>query len=89
MAYLTAALASDDEVRLVGDEATWRQVEDATVREELHYAFVARAAQLLVAAGDREAATNLVADYILEKQTLGIADYEIKGRDLLREVVVQ
>lgn len=89
VAYLTDALGDDAEVAHVWSEATWRQVEDDATREELQYAFVERYARLLAASGEREAATNAVADYILEKQTLGVAAYEANGRDLLASIVVQ
>lgn len=81
VAYLRDAVQTADGVALVIEEETWRQVEDDTVREELQYAFVA--AWVAREDADKEASVQYAADYILEKQTLGIAEWEAKGRELL------
>ncbi len=88
VAYLRDALTTAEGTALVVDEETWRQVEDDAVREELHYAFI-EAYATAHAATDNDAAVQLVADYILEKQTLGLAEWEEKGRALLATVVLQ
>lgn len=87
--YLQKAL--DDgglEFAVVIKAESWRQVEDDTKREELHYAYVAKNAKELNIT-DHAAAVQYVADYILEKQTLGLSEWETKGRDLLTTLVVQ
>lgn len=88
VAYLQDALTTEEGVALVVTEETWRQIEDDAVREELHYAFVESYVWKIIAT-DKQAATNLVADFILEKQTLGLAEAESKGRALLGQIVVQ
>ncbi len=89
VAYLQKAL--DDggsEFAVVIEAESWRQVEDDAKREELHYAYVEKYAKELNAT-DHVAAVQYVADYILEKQTLGLSEWEAKGRDLLTTLVVQ
>jgi anionic cell wall polymer biosynthesis LytR-Cps2A-Psr (LCP) family protein len=87
--YLQKALDDGDPEFLVVVEAeSWRQVEDEATREELHFAYVDKYANEL-AGTDKEAAVQFVADYILEKQTLGLSEWESKGRDLLTTLVVQ
>ncbi len=84
--YLDGALATAQSVEREMDDQLWRQIVDEDERERFHYAFVeAYATELL--ATDRDAAVQLVADYILEKQTLGIIVWEKKGRDLLERLL--
>lgn len=86
LVYLNDALQQPEEAQHVVDEEMWRQVEDDTARESLQYAFTAWYATALVAS-DRDAAVNYVSDYILEKQSLGPAEYETRGRQLLASIV--
>lgn len=86
--YLNEALLTDDGVALVVSEETWRQVEDEEQRETLHYAFMERRVRTLVMT-EKETAVRYVADYVVEKQALGLAAWEEKGRALLAEIVVQ
>lgn len=78
----------DPEFSVVVMAESWRQVEDETEREEFHFAYVEKYAQQLNVT-DHVAAVQYVADYILEKQTLGLREWETKGRDLLTTLVVQ
>ena len=78
----------DPEFSVVVAAQSWRQVEDDATREELHYAYVEKYAKQLNET-DNAAAVQYVADYILEKQTLGLSEWETKGRDLLTTLVVQ
>lgn len=86
--YLRNAESTTEGVALVVAEETWRQVEDETVREELHYAFMEKHVQMLKD-DDQNAAVQYVTDYIIEKQTLGLSTAEEKGRALLATLVVQ
>ncbi len=86
--YLENAKLTPEGVDLVITEETWRQVEDETVREDLHYAFMERHVAVL-AGTDHAAAVQYVTDYIIEKQTLGLSASEEKGRALLATLVVQ
>lgn len=82
VSYLDGALASGESVANEMDAQLWRQIVDDDERERFHYAFVEAYAYELLAT-DHDAAVQLVADYILEKQTLGIPAWEEKGRALL------
>ena len=85
--YLENVLAGKEgSVEAVIDQQLWLQVEDDGVRESLHYRFVEVYATEINDA-DHAAAVQLIADYILEKQTLGILVWETKGRELLEEVL--
>ncbi len=65
----------------------WRQVEDEYIRENYHYQYI----QKFIEAGEGSVADQIevISDYILEKQTLGLDDWEEKGRGLLSEVLPQ
>jgi len=68
------------------DQQLWLQVEDADMRESLHYQFVvAHYLDLLVI--DEEEAIIYLTDYILETQIFGLSDYEHMARELLEEAV--
>ncbi|KKW30490.1 MAG: hypothetical protein UY72_C0011G0002 [Candidatus Uhrbacteria bacterium GW2011_GWD2_52_7] len=82
VAYLDDVLASGDSLAREMDDQLWRQVVQEGERERLHFAFVEAYAYELLA-DDHDAAVQLVADYILEKQTLGSLVWESEGRDLL------
>lgn len=84
--YLNDALQQPEEAQHVVDEETWRQVEDDATRESLQYAFTEWYANALVTS-DQDAAVAYVSDYILEKQTVGPAEYETQGRELLTKLV--
>lgn len=86
LVYLNDALQQPEEAQRVIDEETWRQVEDDVARETLQHAFTAWYATAL-SSSDHDAAVQYVTDYILEKQTLGSAEYEEKGRQLLATIV--
>lgn len=84
--YLEEYLDSSQSVEVMFDEQLWRQVEDEGDRESLHYHFVEAYAQELLPA-EHEKAVQLVADYILEKQTTGELIWEQMGRALLESIV--
>ena len=86
IAYLERVIDAGEDYVLMSTEQLWRQVVDDGERERLHFAFVdAYAGELL--ATDRDAAIQLVADYILEKQTLGLLSWEQRGRELLDQML--
>lgn len=82
IAYLDGMLVSGESLAREMNDQLWRQVVDEGERERLHYAYIEAYAYELLA-DDREAAVQLIADYILEKQTLGLLIWEKEGRDLL------
>lgn len=84
--YLNGRLASEDSMEDVYEKQLWLQIDDAASREDVEYRCLERRAQELVST-NREEAINLISDYILEKRTLGPADYEAKGRALLETIL--
>ena len=87
VAYLEAVLAGEKgTVENIVNEQLWRQVENAGVRESLHYRYLESYVDELNK-DDHDAAVQMVADYILEKQTLGLIVWEKKGRTLLDELL--
>ncbi len=85
--YLTDVLAEktgtiDDVI----SQKLWLQVEDEAQRESFHYQFIEASATKLNLSNHTNA-IQLVADYILEKQTLGLLVWETKGRALLEKIV--
>jgi anionic cell wall polymer biosynthesis LytR-Cps2A-Psr (LCP) family protein len=88
VAYLEAELASGDNISSIVEDELWLQVEEASTREALHYQFVELRARELKAS-DRDAAIQLIADYILEKQTEGMLVWEQKGRSLLEAFIAK
>lgn len=84
--YLTDVLAGktgtiDD----VMSQKLWLQVEDTAQRESFHYQFIEASATKLNRS-NHTAAIQLVADYVLEKQTLELLVWETKGRALLEKI---
>lgn len=85
--YLEAVLAGEKgSIAEVVDQQLWRQVEDDGVRESLHYRYLEAYAQDRIRS-DRDDVIQMIADYILEKQTLGLVVWETKGRRLLETLV--
>lgn len=84
--YLEVYLDSSESLESMFDEQLWRQVEEEGKREQLHYKFVESYAQELLPA-EHEIAVQLVADYILEKQTTDQLIWEQMGRALLESIV--
>lgn len=84
--YLYDALQQPEEAQHVIDEELWRQVEDDATREALQFAFTSWYVTTLDAS-DHDAAIAYLADYILEQQTLGVPEYEVKGRQLMEDLV--
>ncbi|MFI3155388.1 MAG: hypothetical protein QX199_04455 [Methylococcaceae bacterium] len=85
--YLTDVIAGktgtiDDVI----SQKLWLQVEDSGQRESFHYQFIEVSATTLNLS-NHTAAIQLVADYILEKQTLGLLVWETKGRALLTTLI--
>jgi len=70
----------------VVDQQLWLQVENEGSRESFQYRFIEAYATKLNKA-DHTAAVQYVADYILEKQTLGSLIWETKGRTLLETLI--
>jgi hypothetical protein len=84
--YLTSSIATGQDLQEIMDGQLWLQVEDTATRESLQYQFVELQARRLNDA-DHQAAVQLIADYILEKQTEGLLVWEDKGRALLATYV--
>jgi anionic cell wall polymer biosynthesis LytR-Cps2A-Psr (LCP) family protein len=86
--YLESELEAGDDIASIVDEELWLQVEDVGTRESLQYQFIELNARELNNS-DHTAAVQLVADYILEKQTQGMLVWEQKGRSLLESLIAR
>ena len=84
--YLESRLTSAQAVSDVIERQLWLQVEDHDKREELHFAFVERYVEQSLQ-DDPEKAVDVLAEYILEKETLGEKESAVKGRKLLSELL--
>ncbi len=87
VAYLNTALTSEEEIAHVYADQLWRQVEDESVREDMHYRFLERYVSEIKDT-DHDAAVQAVTSYILEMQFFELVDWEAKGRDLMATLVV-
>lgn len=86
VAYLERELASGDDIASIVDEQLWMQVEDSGTRESLQYKYIEAYSKMLNKT-DHDAVVQMVADYILEKQTQGLLVWEQMGRALLESFV--
>ena len=84
--YLYDMLGNEESIAHVYGEQLWRQVEDESVREELHYRFLERYVREMKGV-DRDAAIQAVTDYILEMQFFGLSDWETRGMVLMSTIV--
>lgn len=71
------------------EKQLWLQFDDEKQREELHYDVIEAYAQQLLQAGETSSAVQIVTDYVLEEELLGVDAWEKKGRELLRRVLDQ
>ncbi len=83
---LEIALALDEFDEQLFDAQLWLQIEGDDKREEIHYGFIEDYAEAY-AGGDPEGVIDVISDYILEKQTLGLSEWEEKGKELLASVI--
>ncbi len=87
--YLESVLTeSEGSIIDVIDQQLWLQVEEEGTRESLQYRFIEARTKELQAKG-HDAAVQFIADYILEKQTLGSLVWEAKGRALLEAILAK
>ncbi len=84
VAYMDDGIDDPETVRDVVRRQLWLQVEDEVMREKLHYDFIEEQVYLWVNEGKKDEAIALVSSYIVEKQALGIEDYEQRGKGLLK-----
>jgi anionic cell wall polymer biosynthesis LytR-Cps2A-Psr (LCP) family protein len=84
--YLYDMLGSKEQIAQVYRDQLWRQVEDAAIREELHYRFLEKYVRE-VKNTDREAAVQVVTDYVLEMQFFGLEEWEARGKNIMRTLV--
>jgi len=86
-AYLeNVLLEKEGTAASVIDQQLWLQVEDNAARESFQFRFVESYATDLDTI-DHAAAVQYIADYILEKQTLGSLIWEAQGRALLERLI--
>lgn len=84
--YLKDSITTSQDLQEIMDGQLWLQVEDTATRESLQYQFTELYVRQLDSA-DHDVAVQLIADYILEKQTEGMLVWEQKGRALLETYV--
>lgn len=87
VATIEERLASDERVDDLLDKAIWLQVEDGGERERLHFALIERTARSLAQEGRTDEAVDLVAGFVLEKDTLGLEGPARDGRALLSDLL--
>ncbi len=86
VAYLSEQLMGDASVDSILTSQIWLQVEDNVTREELHYQIIEARVYELVELSQWQQAIDLLSDYILEKQALGLEEWEDQGRGLLQYI---
>jgi len=79
--YLESRIVGDESLSDVFDKGLWLQIEDDDLREDLHYRLVEQYAYQLVET-DEDGAMDLLTDYIIEKETIGPADYAKRAKGL-------
>lgn len=82
--YLREGIDDEDTVKDVVNRQLWLQVEDEEIREEMHYDYVEERVYMLIDSGQRDEAIAMVSSYVVEKQALGIEEYESLGKGLLK-----
>ncbi|MBU0613787.1 LCP family protein [Patescibacteria group bacterium] len=88
IAYLDDALIDDDEFQIVVQQQLWLQIEDDSLREEYHYAFIEKYAYTFYDENSEDV-VDVVSAYIMEKELLEIFDWAERGRGLLAYFVAQ
>ncbi len=86
VAYLYDTLGDKKNIAHVYEEQLWRQVEDAEVREELHYRFLERYIRE-ISTEDKATAVQAVTDYVLEMQFFGLEVWESRGKNLMQTLL--
>lgn len=81
--FINEILESDESLEDVVYHELWLQVEDDNVREDLQFKILEKYITE-ISYGD---AIDMISDYILEKETLGLSDWVQKGKDLLASVL--
>lgn len=87
IAFLEDAIDDKESVEMVIDQQLWRQVEDEKLREEWHYTFMEKTAQMAVNAGDTESAVDLITAYIIEMEALNEEQWALRAKNYLSTLV--
>jgi hypothetical protein len=82
MDLINSELENPEFVSRAFEQKLWLQIEDSGTRESVHFAILEK---YLDQVFDFEEAKNILADYIIEMETLGETEWAIAGRDLLRQ----
>lgn len=86
VSYLDESLNDPAEAEHIYTEQLWSQVEDPDKREEFNYQYLEKHVDA-IKVDDPQAAQNAVSDYILEKEYLGLTDWETAGKGLLTSLI--
>ncbi len=87
IAFLEDAIDDKESVEMVIDQQLWRQVENEKLREEWHYAFMEKTAQMAVNADDTESAVDLITAYIIEMEALNEEQWALRAKNYLSTLV--
>lgn len=85
--YLLEQVVNGIDLADIVEKQLWLQIEDDVSREMWQYRVIALYANQLVESGDQEAATQLITNYILEKELLEVYEWEERGKTLLERVI--
>lgn len=84
--YLREGLGDPDKIKHIVDDRLWDQVEDSSVREELHYRFIVKYIDSIRGTSPAEA-QKLATDYVLEMEYFGLDNWAKKGHHLLDDLI--
>ncbi len=84
--YIKTRLTYKTSIKDVVEKQLWLQIENEETRESLHFEIVKR---LVKEAKTLETKKTILEEYMFEKETLGLSDWIVKGKDLLEEVTAQ
>lgn len=87
VAFLEESIDDEESIQMVMEQQLWRQLEDAKLREEWHYAFMEKSAEQARGKGDTAEAIDLVSAYIIEMEALSEKQWALKAKNYLSTLV--
>jgi len=85
--FLFEQIKMGENLSNVVEKQLWLQVEDDAWREALQYMILEQYAQQLLQEGEIVEATQMLTDYVLEKELLEVYEWEERGKALLERVI--
>ena len=86
ISYVYEQLESDESIADLVGKRFWLQINDDELREELHYNIIEKYSFELVGENIGDA-IDLISDYILEMDALGLSEWSDKGKELLGDIL--